>query len=68
MTSEDGRMTHDWFDRASSALRRILGMPDYAAYVEHLRAYHPERPIPSEREFFKDFVEGKYREGKGRCC
>ena len=54
--------------RLIRALRRIAGMPDYDRYVEHLRACHPDRPIPDRAEFFRDFVEQRYRGGGGRCC
>ena len=51
-----------------SLLRRIVGMPDYAAHVEHLRRSHPDRPVPSERQFFDDFVRTRYGDGPTRCC
>jgi uncharacterized short protein YbdD (DUF466 family) len=51
-----------------SALRRIVGMPDYEAYVAHLRRCHPDRPLPSEREFYEEFVRNRYGEGATRCC
>jgi uncharacterized short protein YbdD (DUF466 family) len=43
-------------------------MPDYAAYCSHLRAHHPDRPLPSEREFFDQFVRARYGDGPTRCC
>jgi uncharacterized short protein YbdD (DUF466 family) len=49
-------------------LRRVVGMPDYQAYVEHLRQHHPECPIPSEREFFTEYTKSRYAAGSGRCC
>lgn len=51
-----------------STLRRIAGMPDYDAHVEHLRRAHPEKPIPSEREFYEEFVRNRYQDGPTRCC
>jgi uncharacterized short protein YbdD (DUF466 family) len=51
-----------------SALRRVVGMPDYAAYVAHLRAAHPEAPVPSERAFFEDYLRQRYEGGPTRCC
>lgn len=53
---------------ALAALRRVLGMPDYGAYVTHLRTAHPERPIPSEREFYDEYVRTRYGDGPTRCC
>jgi uncharacterized short protein YbdD (DUF466 family) len=53
---------------ALRALRRMLGMPDYGAYVAHLRACHPDRAVPSEREFYDDYVRTRYGDGPTRCC
>ena len=50
------------------ALRKIAGMPDYDAHLEHLRRCHPEIPIPSEREFYEEFVRARYGDGPTRCC
>jgi uncharacterized short protein YbdD (DUF466 family) len=50
------------------ALRRIAGMPDYAAYIEHLRRCHPGQPLPSEQQFFSDFVRTRYGDEPTRCC
>jgi uncharacterized short protein YbdD (DUF466 family) len=58
------RMIH----RAGAAVRRISGMPDYAAHLEHLRRCHPERPVPTEREFYEEFVRLRYGDGPTRCC
>ncbi len=51
--------------RLLRALRRVIGAPDYEAYLEHCRAAgHPVRL--SEREYVAQFFENK---GKApRCC
>jgi uncharacterized short protein YbdD (DUF466 family) len=51
--------------RLLRALRRVIGAPDYEAYLEHCRtAGHP--PKIDEREYVKQFFENK---GKApRCC
>jgi uncharacterized short protein YbdD (DUF466 family) len=51
-----------------TSLRRVLGMPDYAAYVAHLRAHHPDRAIPTEREFYDEYLRTRYADGPTRCC
>ena len=51
-----------------SAVRQIAGMPDYAAHLEHLRRCHPERAVPTEREFYREFVRARYADGPTRCC
>ena len=54
--------------RALSAVRRIAGMPDYRAHVEHLRRHHPDRPVPTERQFYDEFTRSRYGDGPTRCC
>jgi uncharacterized short protein YbdD (DUF466 family) len=54
--------------RGIVAVRRMLGMPDYQAYVRHLQRCHPDRPIPTEREYFDQFVRARYGDGPSRCC
>ena len=60
--------TADEFRGALSALRRVVGMPDYGAYVAHLRACHPERPVPTERQFYDEYLRTRYGDGPTRCC
>jgi uncharacterized short protein YbdD (DUF466 family) len=51
--------------RIARIVRRIIGAPDYAAYLEHCRDAGHE-PRLSEREYVAQFFESK---GKGvRCC
>jgi uncharacterized short protein YbdD (DUF466 family) len=54
--------------RLGSAVRRIAGMPDYRSHLEHLRQTHPELPVPSERQFYLDYIAGRYGDGPTRCC
>lgn len=54
--------------RIGAFLRRIAGMPDYTAHLEHLHQFHPARPIPTEREFYEEFVRNRYQDGPTRCC
>ena len=49
-------------------VRRVAGMPDYAAHVAHLRCCHPERDVPSPREYYEAFVQARYGDGASRCC
>lgn len=64
-------MRHDlggWLARCLAALRRTAGMPDYAAYLAHRRRCHPGEPVPSERDYFADFVAARYGDSPTRCC
>jgi uncharacterized short protein YbdD (DUF466 family) len=54
--------------QALGIVRGVAGMPDYEAYVAHLRRCHPERPVPSERRFYDEYVKHRYGDGPTRCC
>ncbi|MBA2627322.1 MAG: YbdD/YjiX family protein [Gemmatimonadales bacterium] len=54
--------------RAAALLRRIAGMPDYGAHVAHLRRAHPDRPVPTRKEFFDEYLRTRYADGPTRCC
>jgi uncharacterized short protein YbdD (DUF466 family) len=72
-----------WLARAAAVVRRIIGVPDYAAYVAHVRAIgvpdyaayvahvracHPGRePLP-EREFLEERLTARYEKPGSRCC
>jgi len=58
----------EMLERAIGIVRRVAGMPDYEAYVAHLRRCHPERPVPSERRFYDEYVKQRYGDGPTRCC
>lgn len=62
-----GALTRLW-RRAVRIARQIIGIPDYGTYVAHLRAYHPDRPVPTYAEFFNERLEARYKGGGGRCC
>ena len=36
-------------------------MPDYDAHIEHLRRSHPERPVPTEREYYAEYLRQPLR-------
>lgn len=57
-----------WFARAAATLRRIIGAPDYAAYVAHVRACHPDREPMGEREFVQERLQARYERPGSRCC
>ncbi len=61
-------MLDNLFAKLLDTLRRIAGMPDYAAHLEHLRRWHPGQPVPTERQFYEEFVRARYGDGPTRCC
>jgi uncharacterized short protein YbdD (DUF466 family) len=49
----------------------MVGVPDYETYVAHRRATHPNEPIMSYVEFFRERQQARYAVGQGRfrgCC
>lgn len=48
--------------------RRIIGVPDYERYADHMRRRHPgERPL-SRDEFGRRRLDEKYSKPGARCC
>ncbi|MCE9600819.1 MAG: YbdD/YjiX family protein [Gemmatimonadetes bacterium] len=52
----------------AATIRTIIGAPDYAAYVAHVRAHHPEREPMGEREFVAERLNSRYEKPGSRCC
>lgn len=51
--------------------RLMVGVPDYEAYVAHRRRAHPNEPVMSYEDFFRERQASRYGEGGGkisRCC
>ena len=57
-----------WWERAAATLRRIIGAPDYAVYVAHVKACHPDRAPLSEKEFMTERLKSRYETPGNRCC
>ncbi len=54
----------------AQSMRLMVGVPEYSTYVDHMRNAHPEKPIMSYQEFFRERQEARYG-GNGkvtRCC
>jgi len=50
--------------------RLMVGLPDYDNYLNHMQVNHPDRPVMSYEEFFRERQDARYG-GKGkiaRCC
>lgn len=53
------------------AARMLIGIPDYDTYVQHMSDNHPDKPIMTYKEFFRERQDARYGgSGKGgfRCC
>jgi len=64
-----------FFTEAGKGLQQtahlMVGLPDYDNYLRHMTEKHPELPVMSRAEFFRERQQARYGGGKGspvRCC
>ncbi|NFV81886.1 YbdD/YjiX family protein [Magnetospirillum aberrantis] len=59
-------------DRLVQMSRLMVGIPDYDAYVAHRMVQHPDEPIMTYEEFFRNRQDARYGVGGDgsvtRCC
>lgn len=53
---------------AARTLRRIIGAPDYDAYLAHRQRSHPNCPALTEQEFIQQRLDDRYSRPGSRCC
>lgn len=46
----------------------LMGDSAYATYVAHQRRHHPDEPVPTEREFWRQKMDDQDRNPGARCC
>ena len=46
----------------------LMGDHDYQKYVNHLRVHHPDKPIPTEREYWNARFARQDAQPQARCC
>lgn len=55
--------------RMLEAARLMVGIPDYDAYVAHRYVRHPDEPIMTYEEFFRNRQDARYGVGGAvKCC
>ncbi len=56
--------------RLKQTANLMVGVPDYDTYVTHRSATHPDAPVMSREEFFRDRQARRYSPSGGglRCC
>ena len=52
----------------AQAARLAVGVPDYDAYVAHVRARHPDRTPMDPNAFHAERMQARYGRGRSRCC
>lgn len=63
-----GARLHAWLRRASAVARRVLGAPDYDAYLAHMRAHHAGERALSRDEHLRERLHARYNRPGSRCC
>lgn len=48
--------------------RFVSGVTGADRYVEHLQRVHPERPVPSRADFWREHYAQQERNPGTRCC
>jgi len=57
-----------FWQRAVQGARLMVGVPDYDAYVAHLREHHPDvRPL-TRGDFFRAAQKARFGGRQGKCC
>ncbi|MEE2034343.1 YbdD/YjiX family protein [Rhodococcus chondri] len=46
----------------------LMGDHDYARFVQWHRRHHPDRPVPTEREYWRDRHAAADSAPGARCC
>ncbi len=58
----------DFVARAAWVVRRVIGAPDYAAYVANVRRAHPGLEPLTREEFVREVLVTRYERPGSRCC
>jgi len=54
--------------RAVTIVRTVIGAPDYARYLAHQRAKHPNATPLSREDFARERERARYEGTGSRCC
>jgi uncharacterized short protein YbdD (DUF466 family) len=54
--------------RANAVIRRIIGAPDYSAYLAHMSSHHPGCAVLTQAEFLDEQLTARYSTPGSRCC
>jgi len=61
-------LLRDIWSNAARTARLAIGIPDYEAYVEHMRSHHPQLTPMGRDAFFRERMAARYGKGRSRCC
>lgn len=55
-------------ERVASVVRRIIGVPDYDTYLDHMRRQYPECTPLDATAFERERLADRYTRPGSRCC
>ena len=55
-------------EQVNAIVRRIIGAPDYAAYLRHVTVHHAACTPLTEAEFLDEQLTARYSTPGSRCC
>ena len=70
-TSSRGSRLRLICEGVAKTARLMVGVPDYETYVAHRQTTHPDQPVMSYEEFFRERQAARYTFTEGRlrgCC
>ncbi len=51
------------------SMRLMVGLPEYDTYLAHMEREHPDKPVMTYEEFFRERQEARYGSARsGGCC
>jgi uncharacterized short protein YbdD (DUF466 family) len=57
-----------WLAELARVVRRVIGVPDYDAYLAHMQAHHPGIAPLDAGSFARDALSRRYDRPGSRCC
>ena len=66
--TEHVKEPHALIARVARVVRAVIGAPDYARYLAHLRAKHPDTTPLSRVAFARERERARYEGTGSRCC
>ncbi len=63
-----GEVLHKASRTVSWYVRGVLGESDYDAYVAHLRKHHPDQPLPTVKQYWRERWDYEEKHPSARCC
>jgi uncharacterized short protein YbdD (DUF466 family) len=70
MNRKMNRKLKEFFNRVAQTARLMVGVGDYANYVEHMHQHHPDRQPMTHTEYFRYCQVARYptKDGKIKRC